>query len=228
MNILVAGLTGSGKTTCSRHLARSLGYEYLSGSELRLKLTDAASAERQSPGYWLSSRDAVQMDQERLQNEGDLRLDAELLRLAKEASQTVFDVWFLPWLPEVPGVKMLLWAPLEARAERVRTRISSRDRDLAPSAIALVAAKDARSREYGLKQFGIDVVSDQGPFDIILRTDAISSRALLWVATTLVRMEIGQVEAEDTAALDADMGSVIIRCPASTAEILALGALTDE
>ena len=35
MSLLVAGLTGSGKTSASRLAARTLGYQWISGSELR-------------------------------------------------------------------------------------------------------------------------------------------------------------------------------------------------
>src|ERR1700722_18706501 len=173
--LLVAGLTGSGKTSATKLAAKRLGYQWFSGSDLRRQFysLDALDAEGSRLGYALSAPN-LNLETKRLQTtSGEHDFEAELLRLATSLDDAIFDVWFLPWLVSHDHrvATAFLRASLQARAERV-----SRMTDVGVAqAITIIAEKDERAKRYALKQYGIDIDQDHSRFNIVLDTDSLTT-----------------------------------------------------
>jgi cytidylate kinase len=79
--LLVAGLTGSGKTSATKMLAEHLGYQWLSGSDLRRKFLGLNSSDLGASRIsQATSQTSVELEQARLRSVvGESRFDDELL-----------------------------------------------------------------------------------------------------------------------------------------------------
>jgi cytidylate kinase len=173
MNIVVAGLTGSGKTTATRLAADMLGFDWISGSDLRRELLFGEPAGGSDDRLTLATSDAsIDAEHARLRAvAGEAEFDAELLRLARSRRDTIFDTWFLPWLmPPNLAPRVLLRAALGVRISRVaRQRPGAARAEVA----GLIGAKDERARQYAARQYGIDITADTSPFDAVVTTDSL-------------------------------------------------------
>lgn len=169
MSILVSGLTGAGKTTTAKILARTLGWPLIEGSRARasaLGLTEIAS----SSAFWRQDLRANLIDKKRITAQDlDREVDSRLLELARSKPPKVMDVWFVPWLGADGCLSVLLEASLATRADRVAA-------DLKLTQLAakrLVMRKDLAAAEYALSAYGIDILSDRSKFDLIIDTDKV-------------------------------------------------------
>jgi cytidylate kinase len=172
--LLVAGLTASGKTSATTLVAQHLGYQWISGSDLRRQFYtfDDISAEGSRLDHALSASN-LNLEAKRLRTAaGERGFDAELLRLSTSLTDAVFDVWFLPWLvsDDHPAITALLRAAPQTRAERV-SRITGLN--LAQAA-RVIADKDERSKRYAMKQYNIDIDEDHSRFNVVLDTDTLT------------------------------------------------------
>ena len=214
MNIIVSGLTGAGKTTTTRELCARSGRTYVSGSDVRVRalgLPDPPPAS--SREFWLASGVVLNADAKRLRaGHTEEAVEHALMRRHERGDNQVFDVWFLAWLLRPPALRVWLEAPLELRVDRVRQQVPNPDR---ATVAAGIAAKDTRSRDYGLKQYGIDVAEDRRPFDIVVDmasdVPASSLASLLHAAATVA-------EGRQPPQLAADDVSWGARCFASVPE----------
>ena len=115
MNVMVAGLSGSGKTTHAKLLADQFKLHYISGSETRLRHVHPTQ-KPVHPGFWRLSHSAELLDKERMKRpEADLAADEEMRQISLERAGIVFDVWALPWLSG--GLALRIW--LEIRRAHV-------------------------------------------------------------------------------------------------------------
>lgn len=172
--LLVAGLTGSGKTSASRALAASLGCQWVSGSDLRRRFFGLDGKDVGAPRLSKAlSEGNLRLEEARMrQTSGESEFDAELLRLATSLENAVFDVWFLPWFtPNRAVVSVLLRASLMTRAHRVSEMMKISREDAA----VIVSEKDERARQYARRQYGVDIDHDHIIFDAVLDTDSLTT-----------------------------------------------------
>lgn len=190
--LLVAGLTGSGKTSATKLAAEFLAYDWVSGSDLRRQFFGLGGLATGSSrlGHALSEPN-LRLESERLRSDlGEQDFDAELLRLATSTDNAVFDVWFLPWLArDHPVLTVLLCASLQVRARRVAHMM---DLDVTQATV-IVSEKDERARQYARKQYGINIDQDSGGFSLVLNTDELST---VEVASRLSGLIQGSTSAE--------------------------------
>jgi cytidylate kinase len=183
--LLVAGLTGSGKTSATKLVAERLGYQWLSGSDLRRRFfgLDASDVGASRLSQALSQAN-VRLEHARLRSAvGESNFDAELLRLATSLDNAVFDVWFLPWLVVDHAVATaLLRASPSTRAQRVADMMDIPAADAA----AIISEKDDRARQYARKQYDIDIDYDHTVFDVVLDTDDLTSTDVVSRLSALV------------------------------------------
>ena len=190
--LLVAGLTGSGKTSATKLAAERLAYDWVSGSDLRRKFfgLGGLAADGLRLGHALSEPN-LHLESERLRsNSGEQDFDAELLRIATSTDNAVFDVWFLPWLArDQPVLTVLLRASLQVRARRVAHMMGF---DVI-QAVGIISEKDERARQYARKQYGIDIDQDNARFSLVLDTDELTT---VEVASRLSELIQGGTSAE--------------------------------
>jgi cytidylate kinase len=190
--LLVAGLTGSGKTSATKLVAVHLGYQWLSGSDLRRKFFGLDSSDvgalRISQAI---SQANVDLEHARLRSDaGESSFDAELLDLAASLDNAVFDAWFLPWLVVDHAVATaLLRASPATRAQRIADMMDIPARDAA----AIISAKDDRARQYARKQYGVDIVHDHAVFDMVLDTDDLTTTEVASHLSALVERNPGHL-----------------------------------
>src|SRR6266545_3168171 len=117
MNIVVAGLTAAGKTTHALLMAKWLGYDYLSASELMLAQLGIQPDPNNT--VWIDHMKTIE-ERRDLQpvDEAVNNLLSEAIRRRKN---TVFDSWSLPWLAAgEPCVCLWIESDLVARSLKVR------------------------------------------------------------------------------------------------------------
>ena len=170
MNILVAGLSGSGKTTICRFLSKDLGLSFVSGSEVRSQFING-TIPIESRKYWLFSTEAAELDRLRLDDSRiDLAMDSHLRDLVLTKSKQIFDVWFLPWLVPERSLRVWLECPLEVRARRIHQSLDLGDGET-KNVYKKALEKDRRAQQFARKTYGIDIFTDRTPFDVIISTE---------------------------------------------------------
>lgn len=155
-NIVISGLTASGKTTHSQLLASSLGYEWFGAS---LVLKELLGVEGR---YWLTDWDSA-----RREGEIDRELDRRMVAEFVSRERTVFDAWALPWTSAEPALRVWLGSDVNSRARKV---VVSRLRFGEPMLVAdgrrVALEKDATSRALFRSQHGFDLFRDHEVFDL--------------------------------------------------------------
>jgi cytidylate kinase len=170
MNILVSGLTGSGKTTFSKLLSKDLNLSFVSGSEIRSRFA-SGKVPAEARKYWLFSAEAVELDRLRLSDSRlDMAIDDYLRELVLTKSKQVFDVWFLPWLTTDNTLKIWLECSLEERAGRIH-RALGMDQAEFGHIYQKTSEKDARAQQFAYQTYGIDILTDRSPFTVIISTE---------------------------------------------------------
>jgi cytidylate kinase len=215
MNILVGGLTGSGKTTLSKLLSKDLGLSFVSGSEIRAQFA-SGKVPAEARKYWLFSAEAAEMDRLRLNDSRvDLLMDAHLRDLVITKSKQIFDVWFLPWLVAENSLKVWLDCPLGVRARRIQEALG-----LGPVESDLVyhktSEKDERAQQFAQRTYGVDIFTDRSPFDVIISTETETGVGLIHnvlriIAENYFGVKKGERRLNSSSREGFD--SVIQRCP---------------
>ena len=217
MNIMVAGLTGSGKTTICRVLSQDLGLSFVSGSELRSQFI-SGNIPSESRKYWLFSTEATELDSLRLTDSRiDLAMDKHLRDLVLTKSRQIFDVWFLPWLIQENSLKVWLECPLEIRARRIHKSL-----DLGGVETEIVRdktfEKDTRAQQFAFKTYGIDIFTDRSPFGVLISTANeadvnLAHKALRRIAENY--FDTGRKDRGLNSITSDEFATTILRCPPS-------------
>ena len=172
--ICISGLTGTGKSTIGRELARRYGLKYVSGGEALKRKAAELGYQVDRPGWW-ESEEARSFMEERLENPSfDKEVDEWLIRLGREGG-VVIDSWTIAWLlDEGVGLRVWLHASPAVRAERVARRNGISPRE----ALEALVEKDRRTRAIYERIYGFDLL-DLSPYDLIIDTDNLSQEEVL-------------------------------------------------
>lgn len=215
MNLLVAGLTGSGKTTVCRLLSKDLSLSLVSGSEVRSQFI-SGNIPPESRKYWLFSTEAAELDRLRLSDSRvDLAMDSHLRDLVLTKSKQIFDVWFLPWLVPENSLKVWLECPLEVRARRIHKSLDLGEIDNS-DVYQKTLEKDRRAQQFACKTYGIDIFTDRSPFDVIISTENEADVDLTRNALRIIAenyFENGRKGLNPCSVLRDEFASIILRCP---------------
>ena len=164
--ICLSGLSGTGKSTVGRELARRYGLRYVSGGEALRKKARELGYTAEGPGWW-KGEEGRDFLAERLRNpDFDREVDAWLIQQAREGG-VVIDSWTIAWLLE-PGIglRVCLYGSPEVRAARV----ARRDSMSLEEALSAIRAKEERTREIYKRLYGFDLL-DLSAYDLVIDTD---------------------------------------------------------
>ena len=164
----------------TRLAARTLGYRWISGSEVRQKRPDAAEPCDLSDDRSRCSRQPdLNSAEYRIQSPASFDVaterafDTALSRVAMSTPDAVFDVWFIPWImPSGGPPAIFLEAKFETRLDRICGRMNHADKEYVAQ---LLEAKDTHARTVAQQCYGIDIFTDRTPFEEIIATDGLLS-----------------------------------------------------
>lgn len=175
MRLVISGLTAAGKTTLARKLADQFTLDYVSASTiLRQTLGDTS-------GHWTPALDL---------RRNDLSLERKVDHLVQEAfrqsEHAVFDCWGLPWIAgDVTGPAVFIWIGSDPESRFRKCFVSYLERGTPKTydeCRDIVIAKDAKSHEIFMANWGFDIYTDRSPFNIVLDASSLIPRADLETA----------------------------------------------
>jgi len=167
--ICVCGMTGCGKSTVAKKLAKKYGLRYLSGGDALKALAIEAGYKPAEVGWWETDEGMKFLQQRMEVSEFDRKVDGKLLELAKQGN-VVLDSWTMPWLLK-GGFKIWLETSSEVRARR----LASRDGIGVEKATKVLKEKDERTKGIYKGLYGFNLGSDFSPFDLILDADQVNA-----------------------------------------------------
>ena len=168
--ICVAGMTGCGKSTLAKRLAKKYGLKYLSGGSMLKALAAKMGYKLGERGWWESEAGMKFLQQRTKIHKFDKRVDEELMEWAKREN-IVFDSWTMPWLLKENAFKV--W--LEVSPEERTRRLARRDRISVEEALNVLKEKDAKTKSIYKSLYGFDLGEDLSPFNLILDTTELES-----------------------------------------------------
>ncbi|MFA1539963.1 hypothetical protein [Actinomadura monticuli] len=165
MNVCFSGYTAVGKTTHSLLLAETLGFAYVSASEILLERLDVDRTKVNESRTWF---DRYQEFGSILKSSSiDAEIDEYLGRRAREDDRVVFDTRFLPWFSGDGSLRIWLESDLAARARKCFVSIDGAGPDVLECAIK-VQRRDTLDVERLLDGHGQIFAPDRDVFDAVL------------------------------------------------------------
>lgn len=163
MRILIAGLTGTGKSSIAKTAAEYLGLNYISGSAILKSLM------KNPPTTW-ESKEGVEKVKERLKNTSiDKKTDTKLLEEIKKNENVVVDSWVAPWIWKGEGIRVYLKTRDDIRVQRVARRDKMDEEEVKK----YIETKDKVSKAIYKKLYKVDI-DDISIFDLVIDTSYIS------------------------------------------------------
>lgn len=166
MNIIISGLTAAGKTTHALLLARRLGFDYLSASELMLN--QMAVTPDANNALWVTR--LKEIETRRNQEPVDELVNTILADSLRTCDATVFDSWSASWLPGAQScLRIWIESTPESRAMKARASQEPYGPFLTLEECAsLIASKDDGTARRFASLLGADIISDRSVFDLVL------------------------------------------------------------
>ncbi|MGC8931963.1 MAG: (d)CMP kinase [Candidatus Methanodesulfokora sp.] len=165
MKIVITGLTGSGKSTLGKKLAKELGLKYVSGGDLLKQII--AGEKAGYAGWWETEEGEKAMNKRKEREEYDREVDRRLLEIMEKEENVLVDSWTASYLyKKRDAVKIYLKADIEERAKRV----SRRDGISVEEAKEAIEKKDRSSIELYDRLYGFRLDEDLTPFNLVLDT----------------------------------------------------------
>ena len=198
-NIAFAGLTAAGKTTHTRRLAKELGYEYVSATDILLEILGIEASGDQ---IWFSRLNEI--DKARDDHAVDTELERRLIELAKTRQGTVFDTWALAWIGDDPLIRIWIESDLMSRTRKCL--VSQRSKRLDDQECRrLIEDKDTYNRDIFRQRHGFDLFTDRNRYDAVLCNSHLIPAPTQTAANSGIGAFAPIVHAAVTALLEQDM-----------------------
>ena len=169
--VAVSGKPGSGKTTLARSLARDLGLRYVSMGEIFRSLARSRAMSLEELSRAAEEDPSI-----------DHLIDGRALEEARSGC-VVIDGHISAWiLRDVAHVKILTYAPLSVRAER----LARRDGKTVEEALREIRVREESEASRYRRYYSIDV-NDIDVFDIIINTSSLGVEEMCALASEAVR-----------------------------------------
>ena len=187
--ICISGLSGTGKSTIGRELAKQYGLRYVSGGEALREKARELGYSPSGPGWW-EGPEGMRFMEERLRDPRfDREVDEWLIRLAGEGG-VVIDSWTIAWLlKDARCLKVCLYGSEEVRAKRV----AGRDGVPIEEALRALREKEERTKLIYERIYGFNL-RDLSPFDLIVDTDNLGPEEVVRAIRAVVESMIARGE----------------------------------
>jgi cytidylate kinase len=173
--VCICGLTGSGKSTIAKRLAKKYALKYYSGGDA---LRDLAIQEGYKPkkrGWWESKEGIRFLEKRGEDSKFDKSVDETLLKVAEQGS-LVLDSWTMPWLLG-KGFKIWLEASMGKRAKRVAERGGMSVEDASKA----LEKKEKKTKEIYRKLYDFNLGKDFSPFHLLIDTDYLNKEEVFQI-----------------------------------------------
>ncbi len=192
MIVIVSGLPGSGKSTLAESIASEFGLRkiFASGILKQLKEKETVNAQKaeKGAGFW-ESEEGKKFTEKRLQElDFDRRLDEELLRIASEGNNLVFDSRTMPWLFKGESFKIWLKASERTRAKRIAGRDGKSDDKI----IEGMRKRYESDKKIYKKLYGFDLGEDFSPFQLVINADELNAEEVANIAKIAIKKFFGR------------------------------------
>lgn len=185
--ICIAGLTGCGKSTVARQLAKKYGLKHLSGGTALKKLAIEMGYQPHEIGWWETSEGVKFLKHRLKDSKFDKQVDEQLLKWA-ERGNVVLDSWTMPWLFK-GGFKVWFEASPNVRARR----LAKRDGISKKEAVEAINEKDEKTRRIYYDLYGFKLGEDFSPFNLILDVDLLDTEEVFQTLCLVVdRLVLGK------------------------------------
>ncbi len=160
-NVIISGLTATGKTTHCHILAGEFGLRYVSGSQVLLYMLNRFPI--QARDFWVTD------EAQRLWRTAQAdRVDEELLRLEESQTGIVFDSLATPWVHQRPAFTIWLESSLPSRVMKSIISHGGVGHLSVNDLESRIKQKDEIQRKRFKKLYGFDLFEDRTPFDLVL------------------------------------------------------------
>lgn len=159
-NVIISGLTASGKTTHAKILCSEFGFNYFSASTILKECVGLK--EDVTNEFWLTS------EGQNLRNKMmEFNIDDILIEKESVSKFSIFDCRALPWISNQGSLSIWLESSFESR---VMKAIISQGSNIMPLADVLkeISTKDNGDRADFLEAYGFDIYQDLQVFDVII------------------------------------------------------------
>jgi len=159
--VAISGLHGAGKTTAARALVRRFGLKYVSAGEVFRQLARGRGITLDEFSRYAERHPEI-----------DRQIDSRTAEAAKRGN-VLIDARLAGWMAKGADIKILLYAPLKVRVQRIVGREARAYKE-----VLRETAVRERSEARRFKRFyGIDV-NDWSAFDLVLNTEHFSPREM--------------------------------------------------
>lgn len=178
--ICISGMTGCGKSTLARKLAKKYRLKYYSGGEALKTLAIEAGYKPSEKGWWEGKEGLNFLHQRNQDSNFDKQIDEKLIAAAKFGN-VVLDSWTMPWLLK-DGFKIWLECSENVRAERLAKRNGINFQ----TALKALRVKEEKTKKIYKKLYRFNLGEDFSPFDLILDNSELSADEVLKTISLVV------------------------------------------
>jgi len=170
--VAVSGKPGSGKTSLARRLAETLNLRYVSMGQIFRDLARSRNLSLEEFSRVAEEDPSI-----------DRLIDAAAIEEAKKGC-VVLDGHITAWIvKDLAHVKILTYAPLEVRADRV----ARRDRKSFEESLHEIKVREESEKIRYMRYYSIDV-DKLDVFDVIINTSLLGEEEVARVATEIVKI----------------------------------------
>lgn len=163
-NVIISGLTASGKTTHSHILSGEFNLQYVSSSQILLSLLNFKSVQKRD--FWISNHIHSIWESPEAKY-----VDDELLEIEKNGMNVVFDTIAMPWIHrKLDSLCIWLESSLESRVLKSIISHKGSNNYSHKEITDRIIKKDENAFSYLMKRYNVDISTDRSPFDLIIDT----------------------------------------------------------